>query len=301
MATDPLSEDFENQVMSERITALGAAPVVSDLGGEAANALLFQQLVSFLGGSGAGKTKFRVVNADTTFVIDSDEIIVCDTSLGAIQVNLPLASSIPADGFVRQGFIVNMGGQNPVNVMTTAPETFPRGNTSIRLNQIMEVLHVGGMPAPINGWGNVASVEINDVLRLATPFPAASFAVPTAVPFDTIVREDDPAILMGDIAIGPTQGRITALVPLEIEVAYFIDINSTGGGTWNATADLRVNGVSAVGSKLTSGNFGNEDQSTSLPKVPVSLAAGQFIELFIAQTSLTGNLANAGLIVNTQI
>ena len=89
-----------------------------------------------------------------------------------------------------------------------------------------------------------------------------------------------------------TYTRVWILADGDYELSYTIDIDSTGGSTWNATAQVYKNGVALGTTQTRSGNYGNEDQSMALPKVHETLSAGDYLDVRINQNNLTGNMVH---------
>lgn len=86
--------------------------------------------------------------------------------------------------------------------------------------------------------------------------------------------------------------RVWVGTPGSYHVSYLIDIDSTGGSTWNATAQVYKNGASVESTRIESGNYGNEDQSMALPAVYIELDTDDYLDVRISQNNLTGDLTH---------
>jgi len=96
--------------------------------------------------------------------------------------------------------------------------------------------------------------------------------------------------------------RYTVLATGDYYINYKIVIDSTGGGTWNATSEVFKNGVTlGKDYQMRGGNYGNEDDSMTFPRTKLTLAAGQYIDLRIDQNNLTGNLILATLSIEIRL
>jgi len=223
--------------------------------------------------------------------VNTDCVVAVDTTPGPTVVTVPLASSVPASPYIQEYYIWNFGGGNPLTIQLTGPDTFPQGHTKIELPSIGDVIQIGVVGG--GGWGSIGRQEVYIQVGRAAAWVAANFPAPGApVPFDTLFQEQNDEILDWDVA-SPT--LIQAKVQGLYRVSYWFSIQSLGAPTWNCTAQLRKNGVTPLPESLiTTGNFGGEDQGTSIGTVLVPLLAGETLELVLSHSGpLNGQLIDA--------
>jgi len=235
--------------------------------------------------------RVRSVDGDTDLDIGTDTVIGVDSTAGPVVVTLPLASTAPADGFLREFYVWHAAGTNLVTIQLSGADTFPPGNTKILLPFAGNVAHLGVVP---NQWGSITAQSIYTQIGRTNTWAAVNFGGGgAAVPFDAEYFEVNDEIIEWDPA-QPT--RLVVKTPGVYEFGYWYSIDSTGGATWNCISFLRKNGVDQLNeSRIVTGNFGGEDDGSSVGPVNLQLAANDYIELFLSQTNLTGNLLQATL------
>ena len=236
--------------------------------------------------------KYRSVTRNTTQDLVSDFAIFADTTPGDVTITLPLASTTPNDGYVREFYIHNSGGGNKAIVQLSGSDEFPNGIDHIGLPKANQTVHIGVIPS---GWSYISAVDVVLQARRSATWDASNFASAAAIPFDVTDIEDCEEVLAHDTAVNPT--RITAGANGRYRIAGWLGINSTGGFTWTMTGYLRKNGTTTVdGSTVYTGNYGNEDQGVSFGPLYLDLVDGDYIEWVIDHTNLTGRLENATLV-----
>ncbi len=238
-----------------------------------------------------------------TYTLDpkDDTVLLFDTTGGPVTVTLPLASAEPVRSRrIKRFLMFHLAGDNPVNVVTASPGVFPRGNTK-------RVLPTrGGLEFGVGNNGTLAQwivYPVNTVgvsLSRNVDLADASWAVPTPLPWLVLNNNENDTVFGTDIG-GANPSRITALVDLDCIATFFLSIVSIGGGVWSATAELRVNGTPIANSLIRTGNFGEEDQSLSMPRFKVSMSAGDYLEVWIDNDALLGDLVNADVVVTAEI
>ncbi len=92
------------------------------------------------------------------------------------------------------------------------------------------------------------------------------------------------------------------------DISYTVDIDSTSGTQrWNMVSQIFKgvhNGVAPTGDDSTlrrTGNYQQEDGGTTLPCTVVDITAGDYIELQVDHTNLTGNLTHAMLSISIRL
>jgi len=240
----------------------------------------------------------RYVSASGTIEAYDNEVTIVDTSLGNVTVQLFPSNEHPNDGLIHRYWVYHLGGGNLCQVVC-ADGSFADGLTKLFLDE-GDTAQLGGMyDAALPMWLRISKSSVDIQVRRNASWAAANFAAPTAVPFDVSDFIDNNAVL--DWSAGtPTQ--IIVRKSCRLEARYAADFDSTGGVTWNVQGYLRLNGVTTVpGSVRRGGNFGNEDDSISDPCQPLDLTVGDYLELILDQSNLTGNLVGARLTISTEV
>lgn len=243
--------------------------------------------------------KYKLIDDDYTLQT-ADEVLFVDNTVESkdITITIPLSNTLPQDGLLHEYWVyVASPSDYEVSIQLTSPEKFPLGHSLITLKYAQELLHLGGGYGL--GWATISSIKIVELAERVASWSASNFSSLTAVILDTSIIQDDTQILEWNVA-NPT--RITCKVPVRVNVSYLIDLDSTGGGTWICTAQIRKNGTELInGTETRTGNYGGEDQSSSSPEFPIDMQVDDYLELVIDQNNLTGRLVNATLNVNTTI
>lgn len=221
-----------------------------------------------------------------------------ETSLD-ITLTLPDPSGLPlADGYLRRVYAGNFGGNGGHFHVDIDGSNFLDGLSRA------EVTANGGavMLGAVNGtlasvWVRISSLENHIQVRRASTWAASNFATPTAIPFLVQDLEGNDAVISW--AATPNPSRLTISLTDHYHFSGVLNIDSTGGVTWNVEAWLRKNGTTEIpGTRVRTGNYGAEDQSVALPSIGLALEEGDYVEWIIEHTSLTGNLYSAMLSVS---
>jgi hypothetical protein len=241
------------------------------------------------------KTYSLVTGASYTLDPDNDEVILVNTlQSSGCTLNLPNSNTINNNGKLWEYWIYkNSTDFNDITIQLSG-QTFPLGHSKHILRYAEEFLHLGG--SFLGGWSKISTLKIVDSLVRNSNWASTNFSTASAVPFESNEVNDNDEILLWS---GTTQ--IKCLVPTRVDVSFIVDIDSTGGATWNATVEIRKNGATINTTQMITGNYGGEDQSISCPPLPVEVQSGDYLELYIQQNSLTGNLINAVMTVSTII
>jgi len=225
-------------------------------------------------------------------------VLIVDTSLGDVTLTLFPSDEHPNDGLLHRYWVHHIGGGNRCQIVC-ADGSYADGLVRLYLSE-GNTTQLGGMYDATNPmWLRISKEPVDLQVRRNASWAAANFAAPTPVPFDVSDYIDNNAVM--DWGVG-TPTRIVIRKTGRFTFNYAVDIDSTGGLTWNCQAYLRVNGATVVaGSTRRGGNFGNEDDSMSNPCEPVQLTIGDYVELVVDQNNLTGNLVGAKVTVITEV
>jgi len=237
----------------------------------------------------------RFVNSNANVEAVDPPVIIVDSSMGNVQVTLFPDSEAPADGKIHRWWVTRRSGVNRVTVVVDG-STFADGLAEyvLPLNKTVALGVLNG-----GGWLRIGDALTVTQVRRAASWAAANFVAPSPVPFDVADRIDNPAVSNWSPFAPLSSDQVRVVYPGRYQLAYAVDFDSTGGATWNAILYLTRNGTEIPGTRLVTGNFGNEDQSVSLPPVTVDLDADDRIRLVAQQTLLTGTMTEAIMMVQT--
>jgi len=261
-------------------------------------------------GSGYVRAGVRVQLSTTTALIapytdgtDDGKIFAFDgtdntgnETTADLTFTLPAASGLPNDGMFRGPIYVgNFSGDNELTVDIASSGAFSDGLVSVLLSHDSESIMLGAVNGGLaTTWMRISTVHHHLQVRRAATWASSNFGTPTPVPFDTEDHGGNPDVSYWDNPTNPT--RLYAAFKGEYHVSGFANIDSTGGFTWTCEAWVRKNGTTEVtGTRLRTGNYGNEDQAITLPPVILDLDVGDYIEWIFDHSALSGNLNSAML------
>lgn len=95
--------------------------------------------------------------------------------------------------------------------------------------------------------------------------------------------------------------RCTVLISGWYKLSYQLKITSTGGSAWTATGLIYKNGSLLADSTIDFGDLASVSRVVSLAPIDVELAAGDYIDLRVDNSGLTGALKTALLSVETTV
>lgn len=230
----------------------------------------------------------------------NESLILTYQTTNDITITIPESSSMPNDGKVRECLIYDLGGTGKVFIETSGTDTFQNGATRLQLTRAGDFFRFGiAYPNLGQGIATLNSKSVHERLRYNTTWAAANFATATPVPFNTVDLETDPNILEQD---GVNPSRLNIKTTGVHELGFSLAVDSTGGATYNVNAYLRVNGSTIIpGTNIITGNYGGEDQSMSIASIDYVLNAGDYVELVLDHTNLTGNANNIVLTAKTKL
>ncbi len=259
----------------------------------------FEAIKDFVGSKSLQYNNITSISSSYT-LLETDQVIMVDTTSAEVVITLPLSSGFSAG--VWRNFIINhVTGTNNIKIVTSGVETFAYGNTYFNLGSHPYSFTIGTFNSgSVSSWGLVRNCTVKCNLHRDADWAASNFSSATAIPFDHEGYNNQSEILTTDIG-GSNPERITILTTGTYKISYGVDIDSTGGSTWNATAQIYKDGVALENTDVRTGNYGSEDSSLSFIPTYLDLVAGEYIDLRIVQNNLTGNLVGATLNVEIRL
>ena len=231
--------------------------------------------------------------------IRAGKVIVVDTTSGDITLTLPELSTLPDDSRLHSFAIGHEVGSNDVIVATHSGDTFVYGNTSFNLGSGHFHFTMAGIKSGASErWGLQRNLTVAASGHRDASWASSNFSSMTVVPFDSEAYNNQSELL---VYTSGAAARYTVLDSGRYKISFQIDIDSTGGSTWNAEAHVYKNGSAVESLQARTGNYGAEDQSMSCIPSYVDLNAGDYIDLRIDQNNLTGNLVHAMLNIEIRL
>ena len=241
-------------------------------------------------------------SADYTITVNdirSGKVIVADTSSGDVTFTLPALSTLPSDGLIRTFAIGHNVGSNNVIIKTNTSDNFVYATVSKTIDLGHGFFHftIGGMYNGTTGrWGLQSHTNLHASGHRDASWASSNFSSLTVVPLDSEAYNNNDELL---IYTSGASARYTVKTAGRYKVSYFINIDSTGGSTWNVTSYIYKNGSSIETSEVRGGNYGNEDDSLTSVPFYVDLVADDYVDLRVDQNNLTGNLIHA--VINIEL
>jgi len=236
-------------------------------------------------------TPVSTSRAITTAEVLTGALLLVDTTAAEVVLTLPALSELPVDGYRYKLDIAHAAGGNNVKLDCAGSDTFAYGNTYFNLGSHLFGFTVGGMGhASTPKWGIIRNLTCKASAHRDASWASTSFSTTTIIPWDAEGYNNQAEVLAYTAGAA---ARYTVLTTGTYKVNYTIDIDSTGGSTWYATAQVFKNGAALDNTQVRAGNYGNEDQSLALPSTYINLAAGDYLDLRIVHDDLTGNLIHS--------
>ncbi len=253
----------------------------------------FEAIKDFVGSKSLQYNNITSISADYA-LLETDQVIMVDTTTAEVVITLPLSSGFSSG--VWRNFIINhTAGTNNVKIVTSGAETFAYGNTYFNLGSHPYSFTIGTFNnGSASNWGLVRNCTVKANIHRDASWAASNFSSATAIPFDHEGYNNQSEILTTDIG-GTNPDRMTILTTGTYKISYGVDIDSTGGGTWNATVQIYKNGTALENTDVRTGNYGSEDSSLSFIPTYIDLLAGEYLDLRVVQNNLTGNLVGGTL------
>jgi hypothetical protein len=234
----------------------------------------------------------KAITSDYTITLE-DETLVCAATANNITITLPLLSSFETGAYDIIEFIPIVQNGYKIRIQTQGADTFPFGNTWFDLpaSKQFEV----GLAA--HGFNLRRNIAVKAHYHRNASWSATNFSSPAAIPFDEEDGNNQSELIQWDSGTNPE--RVYVQTSGSYDVSFGVDIDSTGGGTWTCIAQVYLNGLPVAHADVRTGNYGNEDQSLTFIPIAIDLVAGDYLELYLDQNNLTGNMV--GVTFNVSI
>lgn len=228
-----------------------------------------------------------------------DGVLLVDTTAGEVIITLPAITVWPDEAFRNVIPIVHAAGTNNLKVILSGAEAFVWGNTYFNLGTALKGFDFAAIRNGANAkYGILRNITIKASAHRDASWASTNFSSTTIIPWDNESYNNQSELL---VYTSGASARYTMLTAGSYKISYLIDIDSTGGSTWNATSHIYKNGVELANTEVRTGNYGSEDQSMALIPTYIDLAAGDYIDLRIIQSSLTGNLIHSVLNIEIRL
>jgi len=245
-----------------------------------------------LGFAGNLKQKILIKSSDYTYA-PGDGILLVNSTAGAVTVTLP-AITTWADSAYRYTIpIVHFAGTNNVKVQLSGTEKFAWGNSYFNLGTALRSMDFGATNyGSMEKYGILRNITIKASAERTTTWAASNFNSMTVIPWNAEGYNNQPEFF---VYTSGASARYTILTSGSYKIGYQVDVESTGGSTWQATTQIFKNGtaITSPNTSVSSGNYSKEDQV--FPFIPkyIDLEAGDYVDLRIDHNNLTGNLIRA--------
>ena len=236
------------------------------------------------------KKAVETKTASFTYAV-GDAIPLINTTAGDVTMTMPAITDWDDEAFRNEIELAHVAGANDVIIQLDGVETFAWGNTYLNLGNALKGFTLAALNyGALETYGLLRNITIRAESHREASWAAANFSSMTIIPWDAEESNNQDELL---VYTAGAAARYTVLAAGDYEINYTIDIDSTGGSTWNAAAQVYKNGVALDNTEVRTGNYGSEDQSMCLPNKTITLAAGDYIDLRIDQYNLTGNLVHS--------
>lgn len=229
-----------------------------------------------------------------------DPIPLIDTTSGDITMTMPAITDWDDEAYRNEIELVHVAGSNDVIIELDGVETFAWGNTYFNIGSALKGFTIAAiMHGALAKYGILRNITVHATSQRAAAWNATNFSSTTIVPWDNELHNNQDELL---VYTAGASARYTVLAGGEYTLSYTVDINSTGGATpWTATTQIYKNGVALGGTIISSGNSKNGDQSFSMIADNFSLAAGDYVDLRIIHSGLTGELLRSSFNISIRL
>lgn len=231
--------------------------------------------------------------ADHTIDPDVDFGVVVVAATANIVITLPTKASLAGRPPQRIPVTaIQMNGYT-VKVQCGSGDSFHTGHTWFMVPTNRRNIDIG-----IHEHGVAILTTMNYDVRLtrAADWNATNFSSATPIEFDTVSRNTQTEMFT------TTSNRITLGSTGEFSVTACGNIDSTGGTQqWNCTMVIRKNGTDNLHIPARGGNYQGEDDHISINTMKFDFVAGDYLELVIAHSNLTGNLVGACMSIDMMV
>lgn len=263
------------------------------------NTKTLQQAIRDDGLAGNIKKKIEFKSSNFTYAV-GDPIPIIDTTSGNVTVTLPPITDWDDEAYRSEIELAHSSGTNDVIVQLSGAETFAWGNTYFNLGSAFKGFTFAAIRnGSTTKYGILRNITVHASGHRAASWASTNFSSMTIIPLDGEDYNNQDELL---VYTSGASAKYTMLAAGDYYVSYYVIIDSTGGSTWNATVQLYKNGSSlGTAYSMRGGNYGNEDDSVTLPRKELTLAASDYIDLRIDQNNLTGNLIYAAIIIEIRL
>ena len=242
----------------------------------------------------------KAVTSDYTINYDEDYSIVVAAITQDITITLPLLSVIEIGKYKNFEFIPIVANGYRVRISTQGADVFPFGNTWFDMPKSQKQFEIGASP---HGFNLRRNISLIGEYHRPNVWNASNFNTLASIPLTIETKNTQPQLIRwGEDGSGGTNpSRIYVETSASYDISFGLDIDSTGGSTWNILAGVYINSILMDYAEVRTGNYGGEDQSlTFLPK-SIDLDSGDYVEIKVIHTNLTGNLIGCTLNINTRL
>lgn len=233
------------------------------------------------------KLHSKIITSDHSLAPTDNPVIIVDTSEADDPVTLTLFNSNTQanDNLLHRYWVHKIGGTQPLDIVVNEDENFADGLTKFRINRNGKTLQLGNMYHSTNPmWLRISHEQIYTRIRMTSTVNRFD----GNIPFGTVDEEDDDAVTSWGASSNPD--KLNIIFGGRYELTAALSINSTGGGTWNLEMRILRNGALIIpGSSRTTGNSGGEDDSLIIERIVADLDSGDYLQLAVNHTNLTGN------------
>ena len=234
----------------------------------------------------------RMIAASDSLNLETDAVIIVDTTAGDVPLVLPSSAPLPLDGRIYRYWVHHIAGGNRCVVSPSGGFSDGLATMLPRVGETVQLGVMSGMP-----WMRISQTMVTTKARRSSVILPGDFAVPTPVQFESVDFQDNAGVISCDPA-GANPERLSCGYGHRYKVGFVVEVESTGGGdpTYNVTCEVHRNGVLVPGMHITTGDNRNRECSASLPNTPIDLAAGDRLELVVSHTGLgAGGITGAWL------
>lgn len=234
------------------------------------------------------KKAIETKSASFTYAV-GDPAPLIDTTSAEVVVTLPPITDWDDEAYRHEIELAHVAGTNNVKVQLDGVETFAWGNTYFNLGTSFKGFSFAAIRnGAMTKYGILRNITIHATAERTVAWAATNFSGTTIIPWDNELHNNQPEFF---VYTAGAAARYTILTTGTYNVSYTVDFNSTGGATaWTATAQVYKNGVALGGTIISTGNSKNGDQSSSMVADQFDFTAGDYFDLRVIQSGLTGTL-----------
>lgn len=232
----------------------------------------------------------HVKNDNYTLSLLTDSLILYAGQASDKTLTIPESSTFPVEDFAYEYGVMNHS--DPIiTVQLSGTDIFTNGLSAVKLEKGAFIRFLGAEPTlpPPSVWVISHISKAVCQASYSTTWDKSNFNNFTAVPFDTTDIEKDDLRIEHD---NTNVERINIKATGSYQISFGGAIDSTGGFAYAVDFKLRKNGTTDIPSSLGRvGNYQTED-SFFAKTLDYDFTAGDYVELMLDHTSLTGNANN---------